>query len=177
MTKPLASIKFASRIAYGYKDEVQRMLFRPLRGVFKIPDHRSGAFFGAFQSLFSPDNFDRRRPERSLWLKMESLWRPASLKRANKVRLIDFSFFPDSTLLSSIKDLNLNWDLRATEEWWRSKIVSPPGYSALAGAYMWGSLKFFVGNYSAMIRNPSMAGPFVKSFSLFELPEEPSQAA
>jgi hypothetical protein len=64
-------------------------------------------------------------------------------------------------------DLNLNWDLRALPEWWLDKVQSPPGYSGLGGAYMWGTLKFEIGNYSAMMKNPSMAGPFVHSFSLF----------
>ena len=67
----------------------------------------------------------------------------------------------------NIADLNLNWDLRAEPTWWLDKIESPPGYSGLGGAYMWGTLKFLTGNYSAMIKSPSMAGPFVHSFSLF----------
>lgn len=60
----------------------------------------------------------------------------------------------------------LNWDLRASEDWWRQALATAPGYSGLAGAYLWGSLKFFKGDYSSMIVNPSMAGPFVHSFSI-----------
>jgi hypothetical protein len=37
---------------------------------------------------------------------------------------------------------------------------------SLGMAYTTGKLKFKVGDYMAMIKNPSMAGPFIKSFSV-----------
>jgi hypothetical protein len=36
----------------------------------------------------------------------------------------------------------------------------------LGTAYTFGKLKFLVGDYGAMIKNPAMAGPFIKSFGL-----------
>ena len=33
-------------------------------------------------------------------------------------------------------------------------------------AYTAGKLKFLAGDYAAMIKNPRMAGPFVKSFQV-----------
>jgi hypothetical protein len=35
----------------------------------------------------------------------------------------------------------------------------------LGMAYTTGKLKFVVGDYGAMIKNPAMAGPFIKSFT------------
>ena len=37
---------------------------------------------------------------------------------------------------------------------------------ALGMAYTRGKLKFNVGDYGAMIKNPAMAGPFIKSFTV-----------
>ena len=37
---------------------------------------------------------------------------------------------------------------------------------ALGIAYTRGKLKFNVGDYGAMIKNPAMAGPFIKSFTV-----------
>ena len=36
----------------------------------------------------------------------------------------------------------------------------------LSGAYMQGKLKFVVGDYGAMIKDPRMVNPFLKSFSV-----------
>jgi hypothetical protein len=33
-------------------------------------------------------------------------------------------------------------------------------------AYTTGKMKFAVGDYSAMLKDPRMAGPFIKSFSV-----------
>ena len=58
----------------------------------------------------------------------------------------------------------LNWDLRATEaNWdkWRTKGI---GMAGLGMAYASRKLKFNVGDYAAMIKDPRMAGPFIKSF-------------
>ena len=40
------------------------------------------------------------------------------------------------------------------------------GMMALGVAYSTGKLKFNVGDYGAMIKNPAMAGPFIKSFDV-----------
>ncbi|MCP4413656.1 MAG: SCP-2 sterol transfer family protein [Gammaproteobacteria bacterium] len=60
----------------------------------------------------------------------------------------------------------LNWDLRATQaNWdkWRSKGI---GMAGLGMAYATRKLKFQVGDYGAMIKDPRMAGPFIISFSV-----------
>jgi hypothetical protein len=59
----------------------------------------------------------------------------------------------------------LNWDLRASEDSWGKWIIKPPGMMGLGTAYTTRKLKFNVGDYSAMVKDPRMAGPFIKSFS------------
>lgn len=61
---------------------------------------------------------------------------------------------------------SLNWDLRATEETWRNWFASGVGMAGLGAAFATGALKFKVGDYPAMIKDPRMAGPFVKSFTV-----------
>ena len=58
----------------------------------------------------------------------------------------------------------LNWDLRATEEVWQDWLANPPGLMALGMAYSSQKLKFIKGDYASMIKNPAIAGPFIKSF-------------
>lgn len=60
----------------------------------------------------------------------------------------------------------LNWDLRATAEQWQKWMDKPPGMMGLGTAFATGKIKFKVGDYSAMIKDPRMAGPFIKSFSV-----------
>jgi len=60
----------------------------------------------------------------------------------------------------------LNWDLRASEDNWKKWFVKPPGMMGLGVAYTSRKLKFNVGDYAAMIKDPRMAGPFIKSFSV-----------
>jgi len=60
----------------------------------------------------------------------------------------------------------LSWDLRATQENWAKWVKKGIGMAGLGMAYMGGKLKFKVGDYSAMIKDPRMAGPFIKSFSV-----------
>jgi hypothetical protein len=62
-------------------------------------------------------------------------------------------------------DETLNWDLRATPEQWAKWLENPPGMMGLGLAYTSRKLKFQVGDYAAMIKDPRMAGPFIKSFS------------
>lgn len=59
----------------------------------------------------------------------------------------------------------LNWDLRASKDNWE-KFTKGMGMASLGMAYMGGRLKFKVGDYTAMIKDPRMAGPFIKSFTV-----------
>ena len=59
----------------------------------------------------------------------------------------------------------LNWDLRATEDNWNKWLKKPPGMMGLGMAYTSRKLKFNVGDYTAMIKDPRMAGPFIRSFA------------
>lgn len=60
----------------------------------------------------------------------------------------------------------LNWDLRATQPSWEKWISKGIGMMGLGMAYTSRKLKFKVGDYAAMIKDPRMAGPFIKSFSV-----------
>ena len=60
----------------------------------------------------------------------------------------------------------VNWDLRASDEHWAKWAKKPPGMMGLGVAYTTGKLKFLVGDYGAMIKDPRMAGPFIKSFAV-----------
>ncbi|RMG29053.1 MAG: SCP-2 sterol transfer family protein [Gammaproteobacteria bacterium] len=63
-------------------------------------------------------------------------------------------------------DQELNWDLRATPEQWQKWLSKPPGMMALGMAYTSRKLKFNVGDYASMIKDPRMAGPFIHSFAV-----------
>lgn len=58
----------------------------------------------------------------------------------------------------------LDWDLRADPETWNQWLEEPPGMISLGMAYTSSRLQFVVGDYVTMIKEPSMAGPFMKSF-------------
>lgn len=60
----------------------------------------------------------------------------------------------------------LNWDLRAAKADWEKWCAKGIGMMSLGVAYTRGKLKFQQGDYGAMIKNPAMAGPFIKSFSV-----------
>jgi hypothetical protein len=60
----------------------------------------------------------------------------------------------------------LNWDMRASDEQWQKWIAKPPGMMGIGSAFAMGKLKFEVGDYSAMVKDPRMAGPFIKSFAV-----------
>ena len=60
----------------------------------------------------------------------------------------------------------LDWDMRATEENWAKWAEKPLTLVSMGTAVMTGKLKFATGDFKAMIKNPSMAGPFIKSFAL-----------
>ncbi len=59
----------------------------------------------------------------------------------------------------------LNWDLRASEDDWQKWFAKDVGIVGIAAAYTTNKLKFLTGDYAAMVKDPRMAGPFIKSFS------------
>lgn len=63
-------------------------------------------------------------------------------------------------------DQEFNWDLRASKENWEKWFNKPPGMMALGMAYTSRELKFLKGDYTAMIKDPRMARPFLKSFTV-----------
>ena len=72
-------------------------------------------------------------------------------------------------LVSSINSAavdEIKWDIRATKDNWLSLIVKPPGLMKLGIAYTSRKLRFTKGDYATMIRDPSLASAFVKSFAL-----------
>ncbi len=60
----------------------------------------------------------------------------------------------------------LNWDIRAKEEQWSKWMAKPPGMAGLGMAFTTGKMKFVVGDYGSMIKDPRMAKPFIQSFSV-----------
>jgi len=60
----------------------------------------------------------------------------------------------------------IKWDIRATKDNWLSLIVKPPGLMKLGIAYTSRKLRFTKGDYATMIKDPSLASAFVKSFAL-----------
>ncbi|MEJ2393848.1 MAG: SCP-2 sterol transfer family protein [Candidatus Thiodiazotropha sp.] len=60
----------------------------------------------------------------------------------------------------------LNWDIRASSDQWNKWIAKPPGMMGLGMAFTSRKMKFVVGDYSSMVKDPRMAGPFIKSFAV-----------
>ena len=60
----------------------------------------------------------------------------------------------------------LNWDLRAKRESWEKWLKKGLGLAGLGMAYASRKLKFAVGDYSSMVKDPRMAGPFIKTFKV-----------
>lgn len=61
---------------------------------------------------------------------------------------------------------SMNWDLRASKENWQKWMDKEIGMMGLGMAYTTRKLKFQVGDYGAMVKDPRMAAPFIKSFSV-----------
>ncbi|MBT4219728.1 MAG: SCP-2 sterol transfer family protein [Rhodospirillaceae bacterium] len=59
----------------------------------------------------------------------------------------------------------LSWDLRASKGDWEKWVKKAPGMMGLGMAYTTRKLQFIVGDYGGMMKDPRMAGPFVKSFA------------
>ncbi len=60
----------------------------------------------------------------------------------------------------------LAWDIRASKGDWEKWMKKPPGMMSLGMAYASRKLRFPVGDYAAMVKDPRMAGPFIKSFQM-----------
>ncbi|BAY09342.1 SCP-2 sterol transfer family protein [Calothrix sp. NIES-2098] len=67
---------------------------------------------------------------------------------------------------SAYNGQKLNWDLRADKDNWQQWVAKGLNMMGLSMAYMSRKLQFRVGDYLAMIKDPRMAGPFIKSFSV-----------
>jgi hypothetical protein len=59
-----------------------------------------------------------------------------------------------------------NWDMRAKRDDWMKWVKKPLGMASMGMAVTTGKLKFNQGDFKSMIKDPRMAGPFVKSFGL-----------
>ncbi|RMG51462.1 MAG: SCP-2 sterol transfer family protein [Gammaproteobacteria bacterium] len=59
-----------------------------------------------------------------------------------------------------------DWDVRATPDRWAAWLEHPPGLLSIGMAYASSELQFFRGDYITMIKDPAMAGPFVKCLEL-----------
>ena len=59
-----------------------------------------------------------------------------------------------------------DWDMRGDEKNWNKWTTKPLTMTTMGMAFATGKLQFKTGDFKAMIKNPSMAVPFVKSFGL-----------
>ena len=60
----------------------------------------------------------------------------------------------------------IKWDLRAEPDFWQGLLTKPPGLMKLGIAYTSRKLRFNKGDYATMVKDPSLAGAFVKCFAL-----------
>ena len=58
----------------------------------------------------------------------------------------------------------LSWDIRADQKNWDKWLSKGLGMAGMGMAVTMGKMKFKTGDFKAMIKDPRMAGPFVKSF-------------
>lgn len=61
---------------------------------------------------------------------------------------------------------DINWDLRGDRDFWLALLAKPPGLMKLGIAYTSRKLRFKKGDYATMVKDPSLAGAFVKCFAL-----------
>jgi len=59
-----------------------------------------------------------------------------------------------------------DWDMRADKKDWMKWVEKGIGMTGMGMAFTTGKLKFKSGDFKAMIKDPRMAVPFVKSFGL-----------
>ena len=60
----------------------------------------------------------------------------------------------------------IDWDIRASQENWLALVAKPPGLMKLGIAYTSRKIRFKKGDYATMVKDPNLAGAFVKSFGL-----------
>ncbi len=102
-----------------------------------------------------------------------------ALEKISFSSTIGYGFLGDDTPVGFLKVENgkavdagaydgepLNWDLRASADSWQKWVAKGIGMTGLGMAYTTGKLKFPTGDYKAMLKDPRMAGPFVKSFGV-----------
>lgn len=70
------------------------------------------------------------------------------------------------TEAGSYDDRELSWDMRADEGNWNKWFQKEMGMAGLGMAVTTGKLKFQSGDFKAMVKDPRMATPFVKSFTV-----------
>ena len=58
--------------------------------------------------------------------------------------------------------------MRADLKDWMESGENGIDMAGMASAYMFGKIKFKHGDYASVIKDPRMAGPFVKSFGLMQ---------
>lgn len=63
---------------------------------------------------------------------------------------------------------SMDWDMRADKKDWMKWVENGIGMTGLGTAFAMGKLKFATGDFKGMIKDPRMAGPFVKSFGLMQ---------
>lgn len=61
-----------------------------------------------------------------------------------------------------------DWDMRADKKDWMKWVEKGLGMAGMGMAFTTGKLKFPKGDFKGMIKDPRMAGPFVKSFGLMQ---------
>jgi hypothetical protein len=71
-----------------------------------------------------------------------------------------------ATEVRDYKDEKLDWDIRCEKKDWEYYLKNGLTITSLGTAYLGGYMKFLVGDYFSMIKNPSMISPFIKSFEL-----------
>jgi len=125
-------------------------------------------------NLFSADWMSKFKDE---WNKEPELGE--ALSKIGFDSVIGYGFIDDDTAKGFIKIENgmvvnagaytgeeLNWDLRASDSQWNSWMEKGPGMTGLGLAFTTGKLKFNKGDYGAMVKDPRMANPFMKSFAV-----------
>ncbi|OIQ97017.1 diguanylate cyclase [mine drainage metagenome] len=73
-----------------------------------------------------------------------------------------------TSTLSGISSSEVDWDLRATEDNWKSWIENGFSLYNLGIAFATHQLQFQKGDYAQMLKNPLLSRPFVRHFELFE---------
>lgn len=61
-----------------------------------------------------------------------------------------------------------DWDMRASHKDWMKWVENGISMAGMGTAFAMGKLKFKHGDFKSMIKDPRMAGPFVKSFGLMQ---------